>query len=1378
VNLSWRFRIPFLRSPFSYRVTFFGDNFVHSLLRGSVSSDNFYYCGNHYDNNLAKFDTRQVPLTEIDGLSLFADYCKTMAARKAGLAELVAKTEKLKAEQSKWEKKQAELQKKLDGDVHGLHTAQQQGKHEQESRKAAQEAREKREEKKALQVENTRKLEERALTLVEGMENMGLHKEFQSTELTNRARHIYAALRKTSNLSTMANMTEAAFIQRFVHGIRVSIYRARGDQKDTTMRIMRALAPEANVREGLTRVLVAENIRGGGLQPNMIFDKLRSLLPEGEASLNMIRAIGGPCETTRRELPTAAFAVELDAKLTARGDMFNFLRTLGSERVTELGGQDGTPIVETLWTVESGFDLSVTLIGEEAMMMARAFCFICSSLQFDKNTLDGILTECVRNSSEMKQWRDDVLWARLQMECFAPKRDTRGHNKITLHEYDWGASSGRTPKLLINVCSGAVYDAIVQKKPRVDIYLGVEYGDLVALSGTVTGIPRNDTMAGLAQAKERVGFRVEQALGLGEEILGDLKATGELAAEGRGQEAATGLYACRVRISTVTDAACFFLRDKIEELIQTARLHSSRLLDDEGRKLVRDVDEWREEFQVQRAALDKIMVQVKFFPKEPPAALAEGARAWWSKRTSLDRLRSRLQDLLQKELDTAKILCVEPIMNPQGLWHHTEGAILVVQGKEGLLQKCQLDKQGNRSSNKLSILSPGAAKGGASLRLVWMSELEPAVAGDDQVNVRDLLREFFTNAHGLWIPKQVTIEQSTVPVYLQGETNSPPPKLSSMGNSQGEYDIRNLHNLLGRTRDAVDEAAEVMGSLLEEGVVAPVHELDGMTLFIAKEFAIEFLATVQSQEEGGIGHCSFLLALKAGVGVRDAVLTQLGSTFLPLLVTQLPGGVWMRFSLEGGLQGTAHGDDEEMAQGSGAGRWWEEVVKPHVLTTMQRNDLAETIVSAALGPVFGIQAIRKRGAVLLIQTGSFWLEQLRAASELIPGNCIPTDTLPISEVDRNRFEEALWPRAAALGAKWTSCDDGTEGVDRTKDLTNVVKALEEDIDGGLKREIWLNLPPINCSTLIQVAGITAQPVLQGTGIVFVPYSGDMGELGKDALLQCKAEAKGDERPTTRIFTTAQLLPEWDVATFGKGATRMLQMMVNEGRATVLKASGGFVVVMAERVVRRGGEISLQMVHAFQDTSLATVVKGIPTQASALRTIVETASLSECKRKLTLFFASGRVGVLAGTQFGDDGLLQQTKQDVVIESICLRDQIRHPAMYDSRGLRVIEEVQTSMGVRAVAVGLEKQHLLLGSILEGGLMPRWDEHDPRFSAWDPAVQEWDSLFQVADRSLEKRSSDTTVSNTDKSKRSRSSQPPAATGGQGSHHQHGEHMEDENL
>jgi len=443
---------------------------------------------------------------------------------------------------------------------------------------------------------------------------------------------------------------------------------------------------------------------------------------------------------------------------------------------------------------------------------------------------------------------------------------------------------------------------------------------------------------------------------------------------------------------------------------------------------------------------------------------------------------------------------------------------------------------------------------------------------------------------------------------------------------------------------------------------------------------------------------------------------------------------------------------------------------------MKRNDLAETIVSAALGSASGIQAIRKGGAVLLIQTDSFWLEQLRAASDLIPGNCIPTDTLPISDVDRNRFEEALWPRAAALGAKWTSCDDDTEGVDRTKDLASVVQALAEDIDGGLKREIWLNLPPINCLTLIRVAGTTVRPASLGTGVVFVPYSGDVGELGKDALLQCKAEAKSDDRPTTRIFATAQLLPAWDVATFGKGATRMLQMMVNEGRATILKASGGFMVVMAERVVRRGGEISLQMLHAFRDTSLATVVKGIPTQVSALRTIVETASLSECRRMLKLFFESGRVGVLAGTQFGEDGLLQQTKQGVVNESICLRDQIRHPAMYDSRGLRVIEEVQAIMEVRAVAVGLEKQHLLLGCVLEGGWMPKWEEDDPRFSAWDPATQEWDSLFKVVDRPPEKRSGDTTTSSTDKSKRKRGSQPPAATEGQGSHRPHGEPMEDE--
>jgi len=114
------------------------------------------------------------------------------------------------------------------------------------------------------------------------------------------------------------------------------------------------------------------------------------------------------------------------------------------------------------------------------------------------------------------------------------------------------------------------------------------------------------------------------------------------------------------------------------------------------------------------------------------------------------------------------------------------------------------------------------------------------------------------------------------------------------------------------------------------------------------------------------------------------------------------------------------------------------MVTPHVLTTKKRHDLAEIIVGSALETVSGIQAILTGGAVLLIQTDSFWLKQLVEASELIPGNCIPTDSLPISDADRRRFEEALWPRAAALGAKWASCDDGTEGIDRTNDLTSVV----------------------------------------------------------------------------------------------------------------------------------------------------------------------------------------------------------------------------------------------------------------------------------------------------------------------------------------------------
>ena len=331
----------------------------------------------------------------------------------------------------------------------------------------------------------------------------------------------------------------------------------------------------------------------------------------------------------------------------------------------------------------------------------------------------------------------------------------------------------------------------------------------------------------------------------------------------------------------------------------------------------------------------------------------------------------------------------------------------------------------------------------------------------------------------------------------------------------------------------------------------------------------------------------------------------------------------------------------------------------------------------------------------------------------------------------------------------------------------MVQALEADIDGGLRRELWLNLPPINHSTLIRVADTTMRPEPQGTGIVFVPYSGEVVGIETDNLLQCRPEARSEYKSTTRIFATAQLLPTWNVATFGSGATRILQMMVKEGRATILRAVGGFMVVMAERMVRHGEEISLHMLHAFHDPSLTAVVKGTLTQVSALQATVETASLIECKRKLIQFFQTGRVGILSVTRVGDDGLLQQTKGVVVSDDICLRDQIRHPALYDSRGLRAVEEVQAMLSVRVVAVGPEQQHLLLGRVSEGSLMPAWDEHDPRFLAWDPVLQGWDSLLKVVDRSTEKRSGGEVASGADVGKQSKIPKSSAETGGDGTRH-----------
>jgi len=51
---------------------------------------------------------------------------------------------------------------------------------------------------------------------------------------------------------------------------------------------------------------------------------------------------------------------------------------------------------------------------------------------------------------------------------------------------------------------------------------------------------------------------------------------------------------------------------------------------------------------------------------------------------------------------------------------------------------------------------------------------------------------------------------------------------------------------------------------------------------------------------------------------------------------------------------------------------------------------------------------------------------------------------------------------------------------------------------------------------------------------------------------------------------------------------------------------------------------------------------------------------------------------------------------------------------------------TLTVRMVAVGHERQHLLLGVTMEGGLMPAWPDHDPRFAEWNTAEMGFEFLL----------------------------------------------------
>ena len=278
----------------------------------------------------------------------------TMPAKAGGgLAAQLARTAQQIAQQEKADAEKKDLQRRLDGDVHGLAKAKQQGEEHKARRLKVEETRKMQEAMRARSAEASRELEMQAHALIGGMQAMGMHEEFTHTFFVSKAKALQAAFtRGQHKCPVLGSLSLGDLTQKLMYGVRASVYRARVSEQDRGIRVMRALDPKAQAREGITRVVIAENKSGSGLEATVVLNTFKELLPSGDVNLNAIRKMGGICESSRVEPPAAIFAVDLDATLATSGPMFAFLRTTATERVTILNNtEDATPI-ETIWTVE------------------------------------------------------------------------------------------------------------------------------------------------------------------------------------------------------------------------------------------------------------------------------------------------------------------------------------------------------------------------------------------------------------------------------------------------------------------------------------------------------------------------------------------------------------------------------------------------------------------------------------------------------------------------------------------------------------------------------------------------------------------------------------------------------------------------------------------------------------------------------------------------------------------------------------------------------------------------------------------------------------------------------------------------------------------
>jgi len=1196
----------------------------------------------------------------------------------------------------------------------------------------------------------------------------------------------------SGRIAQVAEMTRTDFIATMKLALQVSVLQAtKEDQQNRLTRRLQALDDAAWPGDTPTRVLmIAENEpslpHGSGLTKSHILNLFRKTVP-GSVELSNIKRLGGVVKSGKSWATAAVFQVTIRNTTLQQDSMLGLMRKVHQQGVFQIENSDGTNPVSTIITAETKWDVTVSLQSDDQRHMAQNFIKVCTALKLDKFTRDNILTHCVRSSPGWSQWSDFILWARFQREKWV-------HTEmITVHEDDWGETkfpqSLLAPNIIINVASEKVREEIAEMKPSLVVYLGAQPGEFITVHGTVSSRPRGQGVAGADAARLRSEEAVKQLTSAGDGILELLAEAGAMASNGQGREAGDAIRQCKLRAAAIKDCTAKFLQGKVQQLVDSLNRCGGNVSEDEGRTLKQSCIEWAEELRREWEALGEqwsgVTVRIAQFTDIPKV---HGERNhWWKFHNTPEALREPIWTLLTKELEIPGLLCAEPIMDAKGTWSKGEGVIVVIQLQEDFTKRCEPKHVSMAKPSLLSLLpatrTAGTIKKGAKLKVLWPGAIAQAPNDGEAQQVKDKIQELLLTGVGFWIPKTVEVSNEEVQVFLQGGQDQAPLLLSALGEARGEYDIRAIHHVLGHSRDGCDKILEVIGDLRQQGQIAPVCERDGLTLFIAKAFADAFLEDPYFDEDNGCGRLTFTSTVRPGNNVRDEVIAQLGHTFCPLIVSKLDGGVWLLPSFTQGQRGNARGDQEEQEQEAlqlSGDRWWHVVTASHVLARKGCNNIVELLVESHLLDREAM-AIRKSGAVLLIQKNSFWKQQLLDADDITPGQSIPTATLPITSESIKNFERHLYSRAAAIGSKWEeTLRGGTEMC--SEEVPDLVKELEQSFAAEIRKEVWGTLPPINHMSCLKVRNSYLRPSILGPGVIFLPHKGQLTGDWMIDIENCRAEFKSQESPEkVRIRTVAELLPDWDVATFGVGPARMLTAMVRDGRALVKQAVGGLVAILAERYVLDGQEQSSLVSHGFADSQVHLTPAQLA-QSFDLQGRLNKLTMKECEKRLSVFFERGQLGVLASVQTNQQEKLCPVATEGVRADLCLRRLIQHPAMCDSRGLEKLNDVIEELGLCMLKVGEHGHHILIGSRQSGHPCFTYPENDTRLKRWDPARDDIHALESpendnsTDERPTEKRLGSEVASSTEVTKRSRGRKSSAETGGQRLSHQPSDGMEED--